>query len=367
MRFYWKMLFGKILRAILSGAAAILLLLLVVGVFLPSNVHVSRQTRIDAPVATVFALLSDTRRSVEWSPWISGTGASEVDFSGPRRGRGASVQWHSPDREPGRQTIVEARPFESVVTETDPGGGRSFVSKFQVGEAAEGTTVAWTVDIDLGMNLVRRYLRGALAGRMARDFDRGLANLKSMAENLPRADFSGLRVEHVTVDPTPLAFVTTSSEPNAAAISEAIGTAFFQILRYIDRRGLSEAGAPLSISRDFRGSRLVFDAAIPVRGTSGSLPPPADGVQIRQSYGGPAIRVTHVGSYAGLSATHEKIAAYLAAYGIERNGDAWESYESDPARTPESELRTYVYYPVREEQAGGTDSPIEFSGTLRLL
>jgi effector-binding domain-containing protein len=71
---------------------------------------------------------------------------------------------------------------------------------------------------------------------------------------------------------------------------------------------------------------------------------------VGQSYGGPAIRVAHTGPYGSLARTHEKIAAYLAAYGIERNGDAWESYESDPARTPESDLLTYVYYPVTEHQ-----------------
>jgi effector-binding domain-containing protein len=44
--------------------------------------------------------------------------------------------------------------------------------------------------------------------------------------------------------------------------------------------------------------------------------------------------------------THGKIAAYLAALGIERAGDAWESYVSDPTRVPESELLTYIYYPI---------------------
>jgi effector-binding domain-containing protein/carbon monoxide dehydrogenase subunit G len=352
-------------RKILYATGAGVLLFFVVGVFLPSNVHISREARIDAPAASVFALLSDTRRRQEWSPWISRTADDEVIFSGPRRGRGASVQWRSQTSGSGRQTVLEARPFESVVTETELDGGRPFVSKFRLEEVGETAVVAWTVDIDAGMNLFRRYLRRTLAERFARNLDRGLADLKSMAENLPRADFSDLRVEHITVEPTPIAFVTTSSEPNAAAISEAMAAAFFQVLRFIDRHGLSEAGAPLSISRDFSGSRLVFDAAIPVRSIDGSLPPSAGGVKIRQSYGGPAIRVTHVGPYADLSKTHQKIAAYLAAYGIERNGNAWESYESDPARTPEPELRTYVYYPVREELPGGENFPLEFSATRR--
>ena len=38
---------------------------------------------------------------------------------------------------------------------------------------------------------------------------------------------------------------------------------------------------------------------------------------------------------------------YLAALGIERNGDAWESYVSDPGKVAEEELQTFVFYPVR--------------------
>ena len=47
--------------------------------------------------------------------------------------------------------------------------------------------------------------------------------------------------------------------------------------------------------------------------------------------------------------THRKVAAYLAAHGIERNGDSWESYVSDPAKVAENELLTYVYYPIRTD------------------
>jgi len=66
-----------------------------------------------------------------------------------------------------------------------------------------------------------------------------------------------------------------------------------------------------------------------------------------QTYAGQVIRVRHLGSYRTLSTTHRKISAYLAALGIEMAGDAWESYVSDPAKVPEAELLTYVYYPIR--------------------
>ena len=73
------------------------------------------------------------------------------------------------------------------------------------------------------------------------------------------------------------------------------------------------------------------------------------GVRISETYAGPVIRVQHVGPYGTLGATHDKIAAYLAAMGIERNGDAWESYVTDPTRVDASELLTYVYYPIQPD------------------
>ncbi|MDH3440352.1 MAG: GyrI-like domain-containing protein, partial [Gammaproteobacteria bacterium] len=108
-----------------------------------------------------------------------------------------------------------------------------------------------------------------------------------------------------------------------------------------------EAGAPLSIARGYSGAGLVFDAGIPVRGLTDRTPRTENVVKIGSTYGGSVIRVRHVGAYATLAATHNKIAAYLAAKGMIRNGDAWESYVSDPNRTDESGLITYVYYPIR--------------------
>src|SRR5918995_2081759 len=93
-------------RKILYGAAAIALAMVIIGVFLPSTVHVVRETTIDAPAATVFALVSDVRRIQEWSPWTNLSAADEPAFSGPHRGAGASVRFATPTGERGLQTVV---------------------------------------------------------------------------------------------------------------------------------------------------------------------------------------------------------------------------------------------------------------------
>jgi effector-binding domain-containing protein/carbon monoxide dehydrogenase subunit G len=331
---------------ILYSSAAILLLFVIVGVFLPSSVRVSRETQMDAPAATVFALVSDVTRFREWSPWTAHLAPGEVVVEGSHRGPGATIRWKSQANGEGRLTVADITPSSRIVAELALGGRDAANSAFTVEETGGRTHVLWSFESDLGMNLIARYLRPFSTRRVARDYEKGLADLKSLAETLPRADFSELQIEHVLVESAPIAYVTTSSVPSTTAISEAMGEAFFDVLRFMDRNGLKEVGAPLSITRVFSGSRVVFDAAIPVQGVTEHTPESGDGVRLGTSYGGSALRATHIGSYGDLARTHEKVAAYLAAYGIERNGDAWESYESDPARTAESELVTYVYYPI---------------------
>jgi AraC family transcriptional regulator len=214
--------------------------------------------------------------------------------------------------------------------------------------AAEAMTrLVWLHENDYGFDLVGRYfglLQGSIIGR---EQEQGLILLKELAENLPRADFSDIEIEQLVVEGADIAYLRTTSIPEAGAISEAMGQAYFRVLSFIDEHGLDDAGAPLSITRKFSGSELVFDAAIPVRGVTDATPRTVEAVKIGKTYAGPVIRVKHTGPYRTLGRTHDKIAAYLAALGIERNGDAWESYISDPTRTDEAALLTYVYYPIR--------------------
>jgi effector-binding domain-containing protein/uncharacterized protein YndB with AHSA1/START domain len=342
-------------RRFLYSIGGILLLLVVVGVFLPATTRVERDVMIDAPRATVFALINDVRRSLEWSPWADPETTTRTAFSGPETGVGATLRWRGDASGQGQLTIVESRPFERVGARLSLDGDPAS-STFTLQDVAGGTRVLWALEIDFGIDLPGRYGGLVLDNVRERDLERGLASLKTLAESLPRADFSDLEIEAMTVEPVEIAYLTATSPPDAAAVSEAMGDAYFEILGFIDRQGLSEAGAPLSITRTFSGSELVFDAAIPVAGVTPATPRSENGVQLATTYGGPAVRAAHVGSYRDLGETHRKLAAWLAAHGIERNGNAWEVYVSDPTRVPEAELLTYVYYPVKRRAAPDADT-----------
>ena len=326
---------------------AIAALLIVVGLLLPRHSRVEVSALVDAPPATVFALVNDFRRVDLWSPKTATDPNARILFSGPDRGVGATVTWDGMIVGSGTQTIVESRPYEHVATTINPGEPGEARTWFDIGGEDGKTRVTWGFAHDHGLNLVGRYFALLLAGVVKREFETGIAALKDLAETLPRTDFGDLDVEHLVVEPLQIAYLPTTSLPEPAAMSEAMGKAYFEILSFIDAHGLAEAGAPMSIVRGFAGSQLRFDAAIPVRGVTDTTPHDGATVKLGYTYSGPAIRVRHAGSYRQLGATHREIAAYLAALGLARNGDAWETYINDPTRVPEAELLTDIYYPVR--------------------
>jgi effector-binding domain-containing protein len=336
------------MKKVLWSSVGVVLLVIVVGIMLPSRPRIERNVLIDTHAATIFALLNDFRQVVKWSPLLDGDPNARIEISGPPRGVGASINWDGLIIGQGRQTITESSPYERITAQVESEDQAAATATFTLASEDEMTRVAWRHENDYGFNLVGRYfglLQGSIVGPELED---GLKRLKELAENLPRADFTDIEIEQIVVEATDIAYLRTTSIPEATAISEAMGDAYFSVLSFIDEHGLDDAGAPLSITRTFSGSELVFDAAIPVRGLSATTPRAGESVKIGRTYEGPVIRVKHIGPYRTLGGTHDKIAAYLAALGIDRNGDAWESYISDPTRTDEDELLTYVYYPIRQ-------------------
>ncbi len=335
------------MQKLIYAVGAAVALLIVIGFALPRTHSIEVTQEIDAHPATVFALVNDFHRFALWAPLAKVDPNVRILYSGNSKGVGSVMTWDGAIAGSGAQSIVESKPYEHVAMVLSPGEPGEAKSWFDLAPGTGTTFVTWGFEADYGMNIVGRYFAAMLGSIVARDYENGLLDLKELAESLPSADFSDIEIEHIVVQAMQIAYLSTSSRPEPSAISEAMGRAYFEILNFIDKHNLRDAGAPLSITRTFSGSRLVFDAAIPVRGVSDATPRDGASVRLGSTYEGPVIRVKHVGPYRLLAGTHRKITAYLAAHGIERNGDAWESYVSDPGDVPEEELLTYVYYPVR--------------------
>ena len=339
--------------AVLKKIVIVLVLLVValagIGLLLPRRARAERSAVIDAPRATVFALVDGFGNFNKWSPWFEKDPGAKYTYEGPRSGVGAKMTWSGdPEKSgSGSQEIVESRPWELVRTSLDFGPEGKARAQFTLTPEAGSTRVLWGFDTDLGMNPVNRYI-GLMIGRMVgADYEKGLAGLKKLAEGLPKADFAGLEVETVEVAPETVAYVAASSPQDEKAIGAAIGSAYAQVGRFMAARRLKQSAPPITITTRWADSVYEFEAAIPVDRAPEREVAAASPVQIKQTYAGRALRAIHRGPYGGMPATYEKLVAYAAAYAHEAAGPAWDQYVSDPGSTPAAELVTHLYMPIR--------------------
>lgn len=339
----------SLLKKLLIFTVAFVVVVVVVGLLLPRTRHVQRSVAIEAPVGAVFAKVNGLRLFNDWSPFAAVMPDATYTFEGPDFGVGSKMFWAAPgpDGETGSQTIVASVPYERVDLELDLGPEGTARSAYLLQSDGGTTHVTWTFDTDFGFDILGRYWGILLDRQLGPLYAQGLANLKRLAEELPAVDWSDIEIGITEVPSMTIAYATGSAGPDPTEISAALAAAYGRVAGFVASNGLQLVGQPLAITnyRDERG--WGFDAGFPVNGAPARGAGPESPVRMGETYGGLVVRAVHVGTYSELQATYDKVAAFMVAHKLENNGRSWDVYVSDPGSTPEDEVITEVYYPVK--------------------
>jgi uncharacterized protein YndB with AHSA1/START domain len=174
----------KFLKALLALLAALAALFFAIGLFLPQTARVERSITTTASPAVVFGLVNGFQYFNEWSPWAGLDPATRYTYSGPASGVGARMEWRSEDPNVGNgsQEVVAVVPDRSVTSTLDFGLGYATTATIALLPEAAGTRVTWTLDTDFANSIVGRYFGLALDRMVGPDYERGLAQLKRVAE-----------------------------------------------------------------------------------------------------------------------------------------------------------------------------------------
>jgi len=171
--------------AIVIGS--IIVILLVVGLALPSKQHVERSVVINAPPEAVFDLVNNLETFLTYSPFTDPT--MKIEWGSKRVGLGASYSWKGEKSGEGTMTIVESRRPEYVSNNLDFKKGGLAKGYFRLEKTDVGTRVTWGFDGDSGMDIPRRYLGFFMMDKfLGKLFEQGLASMKEIAEKqkMPR-------------------------------------------------------------------------------------------------------------------------------------------------------------------------------------
>jgi polyketide cyclase/dehydrase/lipid transport protein len=174
-----------VLRNILIGFAALILVLIVIIAIQPSAYRVERTAKIAAPQADLFSQVNDFHKWDAWSPWAKLDPAAKITFAGPESGQGAVMNWAGNDKVgEGKITILESRPSDLVTIKVDfikPFIGTN-TSQFAFAPEGDQTIVTWTMSGE--RNFIAKAFCLAMNGEkmMGNDMEKGLAQMKSVAE-----------------------------------------------------------------------------------------------------------------------------------------------------------------------------------------
>ena len=171
-----------IVAIILAVAIAVILSLAATK---PATLRVVRAIDIKAPAEEIFSLISDFHQWVSWSPYEKKDPAMKRTYGGADSGKGATYAWDGDKNVgSGRMEILEATAPSKIVIKLDfftPFEGHN-TAEFTMAPAGDTTTVTWAM---YGPSPYIAKLMGTfmnLDRMIGRDFETGLANLKTVAE-----------------------------------------------------------------------------------------------------------------------------------------------------------------------------------------
>jgi carbon monoxide dehydrogenase subunit G len=151
----------------------------------PDTFSVQRTTTVHAPADKVFALVNDFHRWGEWSPWEKLDPEMKRTFSGAAAGPGSVYEWTGNSKVgAGRMEILQAAPAAKVDIKLDfikPFEGHN-ITEFTLTPQGENTQVVWVMHGPAPFVSKLMGVFVSMDSMIGKDFETGLANMKSAAE-----------------------------------------------------------------------------------------------------------------------------------------------------------------------------------------
>jgi uncharacterized protein YndB with AHSA1/START domain len=176
----------QIVGMMVGVLVAIVVILLVVASTRPNSFRVQRSTKIKGSPQRVFAVLNDFHQWPSWSPWEKMDPAMTRTHSGAQSGPGAVYAWKGNKKVgEGRMEITEAASPSKLTIKLD------FLKPFEAHNIAEftlqvqgdSTDLTWAMQGPQPFMFKVMSLFMSMDKMIGKDFETGLANIKTLTES----------------------------------------------------------------------------------------------------------------------------------------------------------------------------------------
>lgn len=312
----------KIFKRIIIVLAAIIVLLSIIGLLLPSKSHIERSIVINAPIETVFEQVNVLKNWEKWSPWQKSDTTSKMVYNDVASGVNASYTWKGEKSGSGKLTLDSVVANQYIRTKLNFDGQTDAASHFSFAKEGNGVKVTWLMDMDYGWNILARYFGVIMInGMLEKDFDAGLLGIKDVAEHAPVKTETGASYKVQVVDNINIVALAISKKGTEQTIGKMLSDAYGEIMTYMAKNKIKQMGAPFALIPVFNpGGAVELEAAIPVEKAvqvSGSIKM----LEVKSPH---ALLVQYYGNYEGTGAAHDAIDKYAKANNRKITGAPWE-------------------------------------------
>jgi effector-binding domain-containing protein len=328
------------------GLVLLLLVILIaaIGLFLPAKIHVERSIVVNTTPEVPFNLINDLSKFNDWSPWYDIDTNTAYTNSEHTTGTGAWISWKSenPDVGNGKLSITESKPNELIVTKLEFEGWDPSGASYLFTTENNTTKITWSMDSDMGYNVIGRWFGLFMDKMIGKDYDKGLVAIKKICEEQPVQDkVAGFEVNLRTLPDQNFIYMT-NKDVEANQIGLKIGESLMKLDGFAKENKLTIAGPPFTVwySPTNFVTGLPIASEVKVDGNKEIKPGTQSSCE--------AYVVSYYGAYSNTQGVYENMSAFITEKGKRPAGPPRELYLSDPMLEKDTaKWLTEIVFPVK--------------------
>lgn len=332
----------KTFRKIIIWLLVVIAILVIIAYVLPKKYHVERSAYMKADKMVVYNLVSYLEKWDLWEVWNKQMDSTlTYTLTGKDGEVGVVRSWTGKKLGQGDLSITGLVPGQEVdYTLAFQNGRMKSEGKFLIEPAGDSCKVTWTNNGDLGYNPIARYMGLFMSKMLGPDFDKGLANMKKIAEE--RASWPNIEEKQM---PEMIAVLLKDSA-GPADYKSVMGKGYGELFAFIKSKGLKQSGSPFAIYLrwDSATQFSVMNFGIPVD----KLEKGAGRVWGEQLPAQNVVMAYYFGPYDKIAKTYYILDQYIRESGKQVVGGPWEIYVTSPMTEKDStKWETDVLFPVK--------------------
>ena len=305
-----------------------------------AKMHIERSISINAPSKNVYKVISDFNDWRPWSPWLLMEPEAKVTVAEDAR----SYKWEGNRTGSGNMKITQEVENEFIDYDLNflKPWKSSAKTNFALSQEGNATKVTWTMDSSLPFFMF--FMKGMMEAFVGADYERGLDMLKAYVEEgeVPSSiDFTGNKEFEGG------SWIGIKTSCSIDEVGPTMEADFTKLRQVAEDKGISEF-MMLSIYHkwDIPKGRVIYTAAMGVKELPSDLPADVITGHIPKS---DCYVLKHTGRYRHLGNAWSTLYTMMRNKEIKHNKkiDPFEIYLNDPKETPEKELVTEIYFPVK--------------------